>query len=127
MDAGNIGKGKDWKADTDGNMDWGFFRCMTDMYAINSKAFLHYPADVFTQSHAASPGTITEGVVTNAKSMGFIILEDEVSNSEATGIKSAQANREIGDNAYYTIQGVKVSNPQKNGVYIHNGKKIVVK
>ena len=127
MDAGNIGKGKDWKADTDGNMDWGFFRCMTDMYAINSKAFLHYPADVFTQSHAASPGTITEGVVANAKSMGFIILEDEVSNGEATGIKSAQANRVIGDNAYYTIQGVKISNPQKNGVYIHNGKKIVVK
>ena len=31
------------------------------------------------------------------------------------------------DDAYYTIQGVRVTNPITKGVYIHNGKKVIVK
>ena len=130
MTAGSIGKGKDWNADTDGKMGWGFFRCMTDMYAINSKAFLHYPADVFTQSHSASPGTITEGVTASAKTFDNMILLDEDYSSPssiATGITTVNNETTIKKEGYYTIQGVKVSTPIKNGLYIHNGKKYVVK
>lgn len=123
----DITKGTDWDEEKDGEMGWGFFRCVTDMYAINSKAFLHYPADVFTQSHYDSPGTITEAVA-GAKAMSFFVLDDEESrNSEATGIKTTQVEKVSGDDAYYTMQGVKVSRPTSNGIYIHNGKKIVVK
>ncbi len=130
MNAGSIGKGKDWNATTDGKMGWGFFRCMTDMYAINSKAFLHYPADVFTQSHSASPGTITEGVTASAKTFDNMILLDEDLSSPssiATGITTMDQETTTRNEGYYTIQGVKVSIPQKNGLYIHNGKKYVVK
>ncbi len=31
------------------------------------------------------------------------------------------------DDAYHTIDGVKVQRPVKRGVYIHNGNKVVVK
>ena len=131
MNAGSIGSGKDWDANTDGKMGWGFFRCMTDMYAINSKAFLHYPADVFTQSHSASPGTtITEGVIASAKTFDNMILLDEDYSSPssiATGITTVNHEATIKNEGFYTIQGVKVSTPIKNGLYIHNGKKYVVK
>lgn len=130
MNAGKIESGKDWKADSDGKMGWGFFRCMTDMYAINSKAFLHYPADVFTQSHSASPGTITEGVTASAKTFDNMILLDEdfsSPSSVATGITTMDHETTTRNEGYYTIQGVKVSTPIKNGLYIHNGKKYIVK
>jgi hypothetical protein len=130
MNAGNIGSGKDWKADKDGKMGWGFFRCVTDMYAINSKAFLHYPADVFTQSHSESPGTITEGITASAKTFDNMILLDEdfsSPSSVATGITTMDHETTTRNEGYYTIQGVKVSTPIKNGLYIHNGKKYIVK
>jgi hypothetical protein len=125
INAGSIGGGKDWSAETDGTMEWGFFRCITDMYAINSKAFLHYPAVVYTQPKGGS-SPITEAVVTNAKSMSFILLDEE-DDSVVTGVKNAQMDEMPDDDAYYTLQGVKVSTPTQSGIYIHKGKKIVVK
>ena len=41
-----------------------------------------------------------------------------------TGIKTVKANAENG--AYYNLAGQKVANPEK-GVFIHNGKKVVIK
>ena len=126
----DIMAGDHWNAETDGKMDWGFFRCVTDMYAINSKAFLHYPADVFTQSHSESPGTITEGITASAKTFDNMILLDEdfsSPSSVATGITTMDHETTTRNEGYYTIQGVKVSTPIKNGLYIHNGKKYVVK
>lgn len=127
MTAGSIGSGKDWNAESDGEMEWGFFRCVTDMYAVNSKAFLHYPANVFTQSHTTSPGTITEGVVSNAKSMGLFIIDEINVSGITTGIKTVNDKDDSMDDSYYTLQGVRVSTPAQNGIYIHKGKKIVVK
>lgn len=45
-------------------------------------------------------------------------------DSEATGINSVKTAK--ADGAYYTLEGVKTTKPVK-GIYIHNGKKIVVK
>ena len=42
-----------------------------------------------------------------------------------TGIESISAEK-FEDGAWYTIQGVRVDKPSK-GVFIHNGKKVVVK
>ena len=33
----------------------------------------------------------------------------------------------MNDDCYYTLQGLKVNQPVANGIYIRNGKKIVVK
>ena len=45
---------------------------------------------------------------------------------ELTGITEVSATETEGDGAYYTLQGIKVEKPGK-GLYIHNGKKVIIK
>lgn len=50
----------------------------------------------------------------------------EGSEDDTTGIHTL--NHQIADNeGYYTLQGIRVNKPTTAGIYIHNGKKIVVK
>lgn len=46
-------------------------------------------------------------------------------NNGTTGIKDIQVNTEK-EGAYYTLQGIKTNKPTQ-GVYIHNGKKVIIK
>ena len=48
-----------------------------------------------------------------------------VASSVPTGISTVQNGVAVSD-VYYNLQGVRVANPQK-GVFIHNGKKVVIK
>lgn len=68
-----------------------------------------------------------------AKSFYFIDFTS-AEDASATGIESVEtapetvvdnSNRPV-DNNYYTLYGVKVENPSK-GIYIHRGKKIIIK
>lgn len=43
-----------------------------------------------------------------------------------TGVQNILTNNQ-GEDAYYTIQGTQVKTPSAKGIYIHNGKKVVVK
>ncbi len=54
-------------------------------------------------------------------SVNFFALDDNT----ATAIKSIEAAQSA-NGAYYTLQGVKVEKPTK-GIYVHNGKKVVIK
>ena len=63
----------------------------------------------------------------------FVILahaeaEDMVSEDAGLvdGINEVNGGNRMNDNEYYSISGVKVSNPSK-GIYILNGKKVIVK
>ena len=63
----------------------------------------------------------------------FVILahaeaEDMVSEDAGLvdGINEMNGGNRMNDNEYYSISGVKVSNPSK-GIYILNGKKVIVK
>lgn len=52
--------------------------------------------------------------------------------SVLTGIDAVNAEIEpqtaaAGENVYYTLQGVKVAKPTKGGIYIVNGKKVIIK
>ena len=58
-------------------------------------------------------------MVENGEAAKFFGLD-----GEATGINSVKTAK--ADGAYYTLEGVKTTKPVK-GLYIHNGKKIVVK
>ena len=49
-----------------------------------------------------------------------------VAFEETTGISNAAVETTEDDGAYYNLQGVRVMNPHK-GIYIKNGKKIVIK
>ena len=55
-----------------------------------------------------------------AKPMRMVI------GGQTTGINEVDAADGAADGAYYTLQGVKVENPTK-GLYIHNGKKVIIK
>ena len=45
---------------------------------------------------------------------------------ETTNIEHSTLNIEHSDNSVYDLQGRKVAQPTK-GLYIHNGKKVVIK
>ena len=48
--------------------------------------------------------------------------------STATGITGVEAVKGGMDDAYYTLQGVKLgSRPTATGIYIHNGKKVIIR
>ena len=46
----------------------------------------------------------------------------------SSGIQGVEAVDEAGDDAYYTLQGVKLgARPTVTGIYIHNGKKVIIR
>ena len=59
------------------------------------------------------------------KTFKQLALKFELTSGSTTGISNVKANS-LQDGATYNLQGVRVSNPQK-GIYIQNGKKVVIK
>lgn len=58
-----------------------------------------------------------------------LVFEDE---SETTGIEDSpivdvDAQQNVARSPYYTLNGTKVDRPTAKGIYIHNGKKIVIR
>lgn len=51
---------------------------------------------------------------------------DEEDNNNVTGIENIENTTTTDKNVYYNLQGQRVENPQ-HGVFIHNGKKVVLK
>ena len=46
----------------------------------------------------------------------------------AAGIHSLDTQDRVGDNeGYYTLQGIRLTKPAGAGIYIHQGKKIIIK
>lgn len=66
-------------------------------------------------------------VVGDAKPMFAIVFVNQENNTQTTSLQGVQTIESLGDNAIYTLSGVKVSNPQKGGIYVKNGKKFVIK
>ena len=65
---------------------------------------------------------------TPSKVMIFDGNEDGV-DADAAGTALEISNielKEAGNNVYYNLQGQRVEHPQ-HGIYIHNGKKVVLK
>ena len=61
-----------------------------------------------------------------SKSMVWFEGVDAPMDNETTGISELKNNVSNTDAAYYTLQGVKVAKPVK-GIYIHQGKKVIIK
>lgn len=61
-----------------------------------------------------------------SKSMVWFEGIDAPMDNETTGISELKNHVSNTDAAYYTLQGVKVAKPVK-GIYIHQGKKVIVK
>lgn len=113
-----------------GDKDYiGFFRYTAKGASDANKAYLSLPTreDLkggkygYINYNGQLIGTKDEDNESLAKMM--IVFDDEM--GAVTEIKHVEATKST-DNAYYTLQGVKVLRPAK-GIYIHNGKKIVFK
>ena len=106
----------------------GFFRMTPDGISGANKAYLSLPTS--EDLPGGNYGYIdyngqfigTGGATALAKMM--LVFDDETSG--VTEIKNVEVNKQNNDNAYYTLQGIKVLKPTK-GIFIHNGKKIVIK
>lgn len=102
----------------------GFFRVKSDISA--NKAYLQYGKDIINENaQIFGQDTVGEAVSGGAKlAMVFEGFEDD---NVVTGISdNLSAKPVLTDDAYYNLQGMRVEKPVK-GIYIHNGKKVVIK
>ena len=111
-----------YQTETDGKSNW----------TLQSDYKLHLTQDAKTiYCGRAYVHETNEPSVQGAKSVVFgLSLDDEDGNmtNDATGIESIDAaGKAEDDNVYYTISGVRVVNPTEKGVYIKNGKKVIVR
>ena len=96
----------------------GFYLPIANSYSAINGGYLPIPNDYLGSS--ASENANTLALIFSSGS------DDE--SGEATAITTVETtDGETSDGAYYTIQGIRVSYPTTKGVYIHNGKKIIVR
>lgn len=136
---------KEAKNVTDANNYVGFFRVKANVKCGPNKAYLSLPATLYDSAEGAEAIVVRP---TDPASMIFRAAEWNLAVStgnwgtrddnlgplhakfagfeeEVTGISNV-STESVSDNGYYTLQGVKVSQPQK-GVYVKNGKKVIIK
>lgn len=122
---------------TDTQPDYlGFFRLTSNGKSGANRAYLSIPAnDEVGNGVGATYGYIDFNgqllgnqyeAETPAKFANMaMIFDDLIEGNETTGIKELETEV-LNDNKYYNLQGIEVAYPVK-GIYIHNGKKVIVK
>lgn len=117
----------------------GFFRFTADAICGANKAYLSIPANAeVDNSIGATYGYIdyngqllgnkyddSESNIPSKFAKMALVFDDMVDGNETTGIKELETEK-MYNNKYYNLQGIEVAHPVK-GIYIHNGKKIIVK
>ncbi len=112
-----------------------FKRVITGKTSANS-AYLRLPADLcggtkVTANDEKIIGSSAQFPDYNPQSAKECFASVLWGDSETTGISetpiSMNPKGTATSNAYYTLQGVKVSKPSSAGIYIKNGKKVVVR
>ena len=118
---------------TDGATDYlGFFRIKSGSTCIANHAYLSLPTDILAWNGQTFGQVMdqyeTTGEVASLKNGMRIIFSDGSDWVEdvPTSITTIKDKNRVFDNYYYTLQGVRVEKPLK-GIYIHNGKKVVIK
>lgn len=96
--------------------------------------YLSVPKDIrpvfYTgEQNYVHPGA-SEDVANGKRSYCFILSFGDVDDDNVvTGITSVNTDDDkVKDgNAWYTIQGIRIAAPKASGIYIHNGKKVILK
>ena len=123
-----------WVKQSNNTYKLGFLRSKTGK-SVSERAYLSLTgeavgAPTLNPSDQAAYERV-EGISTDDSSLANakeyqVGLFFEGSEDDTTGIHTL--NHQIADNeGYYTLQGIRVNKPTTAGIYIHNGKKIVVK
>ena len=113
----------------------GFFRLTANGTSGANKAYLRIPANAKV-GNGATYGYIDyngqllgnesdDGTFPVSLAKMALIFDDLVDGNEVTGIKELETEN-LNNDKYYNLQGIEVAHPVK-GIYIHNGKKVIVK
>lgn len=115
----------------------GFFRFTANGRSGANKAYLSIPANAEvdncigkTYGYIDYNGQLLgnesdDGTLPVSLAKMALVFDDLVDGNEVTGIKELETKK-VNNNKYYNLQGIEVAHPVK-GIYIHNGKKIIVK
>ena len=57
----------------------------------------------------------------------FADPDDAEDDATVTAVTGIEVNDAAEENSYYTLSGIKIDRPTKSGIYIKNGKKIIIK
>ena len=118
----------------------GFFRFTANGRSGANKAYLSIPANAEVDNRRGETyGYIdyngqlmgnkyndgSESIMPAKLAKMALVFDDLVDDNETTGIKELETKK-MNNNKYYNLQGIEIAHPVK-GIYIHNGKKIIVK
>lgn len=103
---------------------FSFFRAAGTVKA--SYSYLMLPRDIMVGNGQILDQNQDNDTNRFSKSMVWFEGIDAPMDNETTGISELKNHVSNTDAAYYTLQGVKVAKPVK-GIYIHQGKKVIVK
>ena len=115
----------------------GFFRFTANGKSGANKAYLSIPANAevgnavgATYGYIGYNGQLLgnesdDGTFPVSLAKMALIFDDLVDGNEVTGIKELETEN-LNNDKYYNLQGIEVAHPVK-GIYIHNGKKVIVK
>lgn len=96
-------------------------------------------AEYKTYNELKAEGTIEETIdanllaALNARDEGIVIkgqnavVTSVIIKKATTAINRLSTTTKVNDNAYYTLAGQRVARPAQPGIYVHNGKKVLVK
>lgn len=88
-----------------------------------AQCFTPLSNDITLPAGKAYLPVLTSILGTPADSKRIVIIYDD----ETTGIRQIATGQDSEDNQWYTLSGVRISKPTAKGVYIHQGRKVVVR
>lgn len=108
----------------DNDFQMGFWLTTGNGTTYANSAFLH-----LTKAQAEDLGVGTAyNNIESASAPAFMLLFDESDDNVITGISditTAKGNS-VASQGWYTLQGVRTAKPTQRGIYIYNGKKVIV-
>lgn len=118
--------------------DWSFFKIIPSAILPSGKAYLQVPGNLRVKTDGTIETVTPSGSRRAAddsddrpanKAMLDIVYEDEAHGFDGTtAINTFSKNTiTVDDDAWYSLQGLRVNAPTKGGIYIHNGRKVVIK
>ncbi len=117
----------------EGDTDYlGFFRIKSGSPCEANHAYLSLPTDVLAWNGQTFGQVMDKYEATGeqqaelTKGMRIVFSDGSDWEDNTTTAISVVQQAKPTDNAYYTLQGVRVAAPAK-GIYIHNGKKIIIR
>lgn len=109
----------------DNDFDLGFWLTTGNGTTYANSAFLHLTK---AQAEDLGVGTAYDTSASAASAPAFMLLFDESDDNVITGISditTAKGNS-VAPQGWYTLQGVRTAKPTQRGIYIYNGKKVIV-